>query len=125
MTTPWSACSKSTAARSPGVARGAECRGKSWPGAVGQCPRQVKLLSADGQETILAAGGPSVFWTGNAINLAVDKEIVPIDTQRFADLAHVIDGLEHVHAMVGTCLADVPAAGPRAGRDCGCWPRTA
>ena len=25
------------------------------------------------------------------------------------DLVHVIDGLEHVHAIVGTCLSDVPA----------------
>jgi trimethylamine--corrinoid protein Co-methyltransferase len=76
--------------------------------AVGLCPRQVKLLSGGGEETILAAGGPSVFWTGNAINLAIDKEIVPIDRARFADLVHVIDGLEHVQAVVGTCLGDVP-----------------
>ena len=73
------------------------------------CPRQVKLLSAGGEETVLSAGGPSVFWTGNAINLATDKDVTPIDTQRFADLVHVVDGLEHVHGVVGTCLGDVPA----------------
>jgi trimethylamine--corrinoid protein Co-methyltransferase len=77
--------------------------------AVRQCPRQVKLVSGNGEETLLSAGGPSIFWTGNAINLATDKQMVPIDKQRFADLAHVIDGLEHVHGIVGTCLADVPA----------------
>lgn len=76
--------------------------------ALGQCPRQVKLASLSGEEVVLSAGGPSVFWTGNAINLAVDKEVVPIDTDRFVDLVHVVDGLEHLHAMVSTCLADVP-----------------
>ena len=77
--------------------------------ALKQCPPEVKLVSLSGQQTILSAGGASVFWTGNAINLAVDKEVVPLDTRRFADLVHVIDGLEHVHAVVSTCLADVPA----------------
>jgi trimethylamine--corrinoid protein Co-methyltransferase len=62
----------------------------------------------DGEQTMLSAGGPSVFWTGNAINLAVGKRTEPIDTARFVDLVHVVDGLEHVHAMVSTCLADVP-----------------
>jgi trimethylamine--corrinoid protein Co-methyltransferase len=76
--------------------------------ALQQCPREVRLASLSGEETVLRAGGASVFWTGNAIDLAVDKGVEPIDTSRFADLAHVVDGLEHVHAMVGTCLADVP-----------------
>jgi len=77
--------------------------------ALKQCPREVRLVGVDGTETVLRAGGPSVFWTGNAVNLAVDKHIEPIDTERFVDLVHVVDGLEHVHAMVSTCLADVPA----------------
>ncbi len=76
--------------------------------ALGQCPRQVRLQSLDGATTLLAAGGSSVFWTGNAVNLATDSGVEPIDTHRFADLVHVVDGLEHVHAMVSTCLADVP-----------------
>jgi len=76
--------------------------------ALRQCPRDVKLASLDGQQVVLRSGGPSLFWTGNAINLAVDKEVVPIDTDRFADLVHVVDGLENVHGMVSTCLADVP-----------------
>jgi len=77
--------------------------------ALKQCPREIKLASLDGEVTMLIAGGPSVFWTGNAINLAIDKHTEPIDTGRFVDLVHVVDGLEHVHAMVSTCLADVPA----------------
>ena len=77
--------------------------------AVQQCPREVKLVSLSGEETVLRAGGPSVFWTGNAVNLATDETIAAIDTARFADLVHVVDGLEHVHAMVSTCLDDVPA----------------
>jgi trimethylamine---corrinoid protein Co-methyltransferase len=72
------------------------------------CPRRVKLASLDGQEIFLAAGGPSIFWTGNAVNLVVGDCVEPIDTTSFADLAHVIDGLEHVHALVGTSVADVP-----------------
>jgi trimethylamine--corrinoid protein Co-methyltransferase len=77
-------------------------------GSLKQCPRQVRLASLDGQVTVLKAGGPSVFWTGNALNLAIDDGTTPIDTQNFADLVHLVDGLEHIHAMVSTCLADVP-----------------
>jgi len=76
--------------------------------ALGQCPREVRLASLGGEEVVLRAGGPSVFWTGNAINLAVGKRVEPIDSARFADMAHLVDSLEHLHAMVGTCLADVP-----------------
>ena len=76
--------------------------------ALRQCAPEVKLASLDGQLTVLRPGGSSIFWTGNALNLAVDKQAVPIDTRRFADLVHVVDGLEHVHGIVGTCLADVP-----------------
>jgi trimethylamine--corrinoid protein Co-methyltransferase len=76
--------------------------------ALKQCPREVKLVSLDGTATVLKAGGPSVFWTGNAVNLAVDNHVEPIDTRRFVDLVRVFDGLEHLHAVVGTCLADVP-----------------
>ena len=77
--------------------------------ALAQCPREAKLVSLSGEETVLSAGGPSVFWTGNAVNMAQDKTVVPIDSERFVDMVHVVDGLEHVHAMVSTCLADVPA----------------
>jgi len=77
--------------------------------ALSQCPREVKLVSLGGEETVLRACGPSVFWTGNAVNLAIDKHVEPIDTKRFVDVVHVVDGLEFVHAMVSTCLADVPA----------------
>ncbi len=76
--------------------------------AVKRCPHEVKLVGLDGQHVVLNAGGPSLFWTGNAINLAIDKEVVPIDKRRFADLVHVVDGLENVHGMVSTCLDDVP-----------------
>lgn len=76
--------------------------------ALRQCPREVKLVSLDGAQVVLRAGGPSVFWTGNAIHVAVGKQVEPIDTRRFADLVHVVDGLEHLHGMVSTCLGDVP-----------------
>ena len=75
--------------------------------ALEQCPREVKLASLGGEEVMLRAGGPSVFWTGNAVNLAVDKRVVPLDTERFVDLVHLVDGLEHLHGMVSTCLDDV------------------
>jgi trimethylamine--corrinoid protein Co-methyltransferase len=76
--------------------------------ALEQCPAQVKLASLGGEEVVLRAGGPSVFWTGNAVNLAVDREVVPLDTERFVELVHLVDGLEHLHGMVSTCLDDVP-----------------
>ncbi len=76
--------------------------------ALAACPREVKLAGLGGDQTVVRAGGPSVFWTGNAINLAVDKHVEPIDTGRFVDLVHVVDGLEHLDGMVSTCLDDVP-----------------
>ncbi|MFH1267582.1 MAG: trimethylamine methyltransferase family protein [Planctomycetota bacterium] len=76
--------------------------------ALKQCPREVKLVSLGGEEIVLRARGPSVFWTGNAVHLATDNRVEPIDTGRFVDLVHVVDGLEHLHAMVSTCLDDVP-----------------
>jgi len=51
--------------------------------ALRQCPREVKLASLAGDKVVLRAGGPSVFWTGNAVNLAIDKHVEPIDTGRF------------------------------------------
>ncbi len=76
--------------------------------ALAECPTEVKLVSLGGDESILRAGGESLFWTGNAVNLAIDDGVVPIDTERFTDYVHVLDGLEHIHAAVSTCLVDVP-----------------
>ena len=43
------------------------------------------------------------------IALPATAEVLATETAtRFADLVHVVDGLEHVHAMVSTCLADAP-----------------
>ncbi|MCG2660648.1 MAG: trimethylamine methyltransferase family protein [Kiritimatiellae bacterium] len=77
--------------------------------ALKQCPREVRLAGLDGQATIVKTGGPSIFWTGNAVSLACEQRVEPIDTRRFAEFVHLVDGLEHVHAIVSTCLADVPA----------------
>jgi len=77
--------------------------------ALKRAPRAVKLCALSGETTVLRAGGSSVFWSGNAVNLARGKEATPIDTDLFADLVHVLDGLEHLHGIVGPCLEDVPA----------------
>lgn len=76
--------------------------------AVERSPSEVKLASLSGEETVLSPGGPTVIWTGNAINLVGPDGVRPMDTKLYAGLAHVVDGLEHVHGMVGTSLADVP-----------------
>ena len=99
--------------RERGCAPGEEPRVVRFPkevvaAALKQCPRDVRLASLDGTVAALKAGGPSVFWTGNAVNLAIDDRVEPIDTRHFVELVRVFDGLEHVHAVVGTCLADVP-----------------
>lgn len=77
--------------------------------AVKQCPKEVNLVSLSGEKTVLRAGGKSVFWTGNAVNLSIDKHVEPINKKRFIDLAHIVDGLEHINALVSTSLDDVPA----------------
>jgi len=76
--------------------------------AVAQSPSEVKLADLSGEQTVIGPGGPTVVWTGNAVNLATSDGVAPMDTKLYAELAHVVDGLEHIHGMVGAALADVP-----------------
>ncbi len=77
--------------------------------ALAKAPRQVKLSSLDGGDVVLTAGGPTVFWTGNALYLAEGKQPEPITSDNFARLVRVVDNLPNIHGMVGTSLDDVPA----------------
>lgn len=76
--------------------------------AVKQSPSKVKLKSLSGESTVIRPKGPAVVWTGNAVSLATVKGVTPMTTKLYGELVHVVDGLEHVHGMVGTSLADVP-----------------
>ena len=54
----------------------------------------------------------SIPLTASSIGLMIESStsdgVAPMDTKLYAGLAHVVDGLEHIHGMVGTALADVP-----------------
>ncbi|MFQ5810634.1 MAG: trimethylamine methyltransferase family protein [Armatimonadota bacterium] len=73
-----------------------------------QCPRQVRLCDPQGGETVLTAGGPSVFWTGNAMHFVRGRERRELVSDDFVDICRVVNTLDNVHAIVGPSMADLP-----------------
>jgi trimethylamine--corrinoid protein Co-methyltransferase len=75
-------------------------------------PRVIQLADMNGQITEVAAGGPSLFWTGAALNWAdLAGRCSPITSDLLADWARLVDTLGSVHGIVGTALEDVPPRG--------------
>ena len=70
--------------------------------------REVRLASLSGRRRSCGPAGRACSGRATRSTWPWTSSVEPIDTTRFADLAHVVNGLEHVHAMVSTCLADVP-----------------
>lgn len=75
---------------------------------VEQAPSVVRLAGVGGDVVEIAAGGPTVFWTGNALYYAEGREVRPIAEPEFVTLTRVADALEHVHGVVGPTLSDLP-----------------
>jgi len=74
------------------------------------CPSAVHLADVRGEVVELAAGGRSVFWPANAMHLVSGTERRELVADDMVKLTRLIDRLEHVHAIVGTSMADVPPA---------------
>jgi len=71
------------------------------------CPSHVRLAGQAGTVVEVGADRPSVFWSGNALNVIRAGRIEAIDRTSLARLVRVLDGLPHVHGVVGTSVADV------------------
>ena len=79
--------------------------------ALGACkPSTDSEPAPSWQEFMPEGGGFSVLLPGTPSRESESdtSSFGAIDTVRFVDLVHVVDGLEHVQGMVSTCLADVP-----------------
>lgn len=79
---------------------------------VALAPRVIRLADLTGKVTEVAADGPSLFWTGAALNWAdLDGRCSPITSDLLADWARLTDALDGVHGIVGTSLEDIPPQG--------------
>ena len=72
-------------------------------------PERVRLGAHAGEPVEVYAGGPTIFWTGNALHIAEGQHAHPIGEEDFIRLTRVADALEHVHAPVGPANHDLPA----------------
>jgi trimethylamine--corrinoid protein Co-methyltransferase len=72
------------------------------------CPAHIRLGRQTGAVMEVGDGRPSVFLSGNALNLMEGDSLRPIDRAGLARLVRVLEGLAHVGGVVGTSLCDVP-----------------
>jgi len=76
---------------------------------VAQCPKTIALGDRNGDIAYLSAREGIVYFTGNALNWTDASGVVhPITKMDFCDYIRLIDSLDNVFGMVGTCIADVP-----------------
>ena len=71
-------------------------------------PSTAVIEDQNGHRYLLRPEGESVYWTGNALYMVEGAHRREISTRDFSRMAALVDRLEHVHAMVGTSIADVP-----------------
>jgi trimethylamine:corrinoid methyltransferase-like protein len=79
--------------------------------AIRQAPPKVRLADRAGHLWELAADGPTLVLTGNALYVTRGRQRTELRSADLAELARVVDACPHVHGMVGTSLADVPPPG--------------
>lgn len=72
------------------------------------CPPSVMLADRRGEIFKAEPGGPSVFWTGNALNIIKGKDTHPITANDFATFCQVIEALPYIQGVVGTNLSEYP-----------------
>ncbi len=72
------------------------------------CPPKASFADRKGGLAIAEPGGPSVFWTGNALNFTRGKDSHPITEKDFAEFCRVVDALPSIQGIVGTNLSEYP-----------------
>lgn len=73
-----------------------------------KAPRNICLGDRRGGQTYVGADGGTVFWGGNALYIARGRNHREMTTSDLAEFTRLLDGLERVHGVVGTSLADYP-----------------
>ncbi len=72
------------------------------------CPPTARVADRRGNASDLGPGGPTVFWTGNALHLVEGGTRRELLTADLAMLTRVADACPEVDGMVGTSVGDVP-----------------
>jgi trimethylamine--corrinoid protein Co-methyltransferase len=69
-----------------------------------------KAHFADRQGGLFTAepGGPSAFWTGNALNFTTGRETHPLLEADFAKFCRVVEEMPFIQGVVGTNLSEYP-----------------
>ena len=76
--------------------------------ALGRAPHQVKVADRKGHVWQLSPQEGTMVLTGNALYITRGKVRTDLGSSDLAQLARVVDACDHIHAMVGTSMADYP-----------------
>lgn len=76
------------------------------------CPRQFRIKDRTGNETIMKAGGATLYYTANATQYVrgTSKKATVLGVDEFTEFVRVADKLENVGGIVGTSLKEFPPA---------------
>jgi trimethylamine--corrinoid protein Co-methyltransferase len=74
-----------------------------------KAPRSVRLADRRQGQAEVGADGGTVFWGGNALCIARGRQRTEMASADLAEFTRLLDGLEHVHGVVGTSISDYPA----------------
>ena len=76
--------------------------------ALAQCPKQFDLTDRSGAPTRLSAVSEPVFWSCPGMFLHRSGERRPFTSRDMADMSRLLHQLDHVQAVFGMSLDDVP-----------------
>jgi trimethylamine--corrinoid protein Co-methyltransferase len=80
---------------------------ESW---VKKAPRSIRFAELAGPITEVKCGAPPLFWAGNAMYYFHQGQRRELTRDRYIEFCRVASQLSHLHAIVGTSLADYPPA---------------
>ncbi|MGQ9645053.1 MAG: trimethylamine methyltransferase family protein [Thermodesulfobacteriota bacterium] len=71
-------------------------------------PRSIRFADLSGNVVEVKAGGPPLFWTGNALFYVRGSERKEMTRDFYVEFCRVADQLRNLHAIVGTSLSEYP-----------------
>jgi trimethylamine:corrinoid methyltransferase-like protein len=73
-----------------------------------RCPNEVTLTDRHGAATVLTATSEPMFWASPGMSIWHGGEHRPFNSDDMAHMARLLDQLEHVDAIFGLAMDDVP-----------------
>jgi len=77
---------------------------------VKKAPRSIRFADLAGSIAAVKCGAPPLFWAGNAMYYFRQGQRRELTRDRYIEFCRVANQLPHLHAIVGTSLADYPPA---------------